>query len=84
MIAFMLSYVRRRSGYVSHCFYQKENGDSPVWDYLQELSKDNSKDSRIRKNKLLQYIKVLSEKGTRAGEPIMKHLNDFMKRDEEG
>lgn len=33
------------------------------------------KDSRIKLNKIRDYIKVLSEYGTRAGEPYVKHLD---------
>lgn len=56
-------------------FYQKANGETPVLDYMRELSKSKSKDSRIKLNKIAQYIKVLEEKGTRAGEPFMKHID---------
>lgn len=56
-------------------FYRRANGETPVLDHLQRLALENTKDSRIRKNKALQYIKVLEQKGTRAGEPIVKHLD---------
>ena len=56
-------------------FYQKENGEAPVLDYMRELAKANDKDSRIKLNKMSQYIKVLEQLGTRAGEPIIKHLD---------
>lgn len=56
-------------------FYQKENGEAPVLDYMRELSKSKDKDSRIKLNKLSQYIKVLEQMGTRAGEPVVKHLD---------
>lgn len=56
-------------------FYQKENGESPVLDYIREMSSHKDKDSRIKLNKLSQYIKVLEQLGTRAGEPIVKHLD---------
>lgn len=56
-------------------FYQKENGESPVLDYMREIAKNKDKDSRIKLNKLAQYIKVLEQMGTRAGEPIVKHLD---------
>lgn len=55
-------------------FYQKSNGESPVLDYLRELQRQDSKDARIRKNKIIQYIKILEARGTRAGEPVMKHI----------
>ena len=55
-------------------FYRKANGETPVLDYLRTLQKSGSKDSRIKMNKIVQYIKVLEEKGTRAGEPFVKHI----------
>lgn len=56
-------------------FYQKENGEAPVLDFMRQLALEKSKDSRINLNKISQYIKVLEEMGTRAGEPFMKHLD---------
>ena len=43
-------------------------------DYMRELASQKSKDSRIKLNKLNDYIELLSQHGTRAGEPYMKHL----------
>ena len=57
-------------------FYRKKNGKTPVLDYMRELSTSNTKDSRIKLNKIAQYIKVLEEMGTRVGEPIVKHLHE--------
>ncbi|WP_281681271.1 type II toxin-antitoxin system RelE/ParE family toxin [Synergistes jonesii] len=56
-------------------FYRDRNGKEPVAEYLQELAKKKSKDSRIRLNKIRDYVKVLSEYGTQAGEPYIKHLD---------
>ena len=39
------------------------------------LSGKKDKDSRIKLNKIRDYIKVLSEYGTKAGEPYLKHLD---------
>lgn len=55
-------------------FYQRANGEIPVLDYLRSLGKSKGKESRIKYNKIAQYIKVLEEKGTRAGEPFVKHV----------
>lgn len=55
--------------------YSDANGHEPVTEYMRELAQSNSKDSRIRLNKIGQYIKVLQEYGTRAGEPYMKHID---------
>lgn len=39
--------------------YKDEKGKEPITEYLNELSKNKSKDSRIKLNKILEYIKVL-------------------------
>ena len=57
-------------------FYKDKNGNEPVLDYMRELASQKSKDSRIKLNKLNDYIELLSQQGTRAGEPYMKHLED--------
>jgi len=43
---------------------------------MRELACQKSKDSRIKLNKLNDYIELLSQHGTRAGEPYIKHLED--------
>lgn len=57
-------------------FYKKKNGEEPVYDYIQCLSKRKNKDSRIKLNKINDYIEILAQYGTYAGEPYMKHLQD--------
>jgi phage-related protein len=44
-------------------------------EYLKELKESKGKNSRIKLNKINDYIQVLSEHGTNAGEPYMKHLD---------
>ena len=56
-------------------FYVDRNGKEPVAEYIAELAGKKDKDSRIKLNKIREYIKVLSENGTQAGEPYMKHLD---------
>jgi phage-related protein len=56
-------------------FYKDRNGNEPVADYINELAQKKDKDSRIKLNKIRDYIKILSECGTQAGEPYMKHLD---------
>ena len=56
-------------------FYQDRNGRQPVLDYMEKLGKSKSKDSRIKLNKLNDYIELLSQQGTRAGQPYIKHLD---------
>ena len=57
-------------------FYKDKKGNEPVLDYMRELACRKSKDSRIKLNKLNDYIELLSQHGTRAGEPYIKHLED--------
>jgi phage-related protein len=56
-------------------FYNDRSGKEPVYDYMRELAVKGSKDSRIKFNKISQYVKMLEEKGTLAGEPYLKHLD---------
>lgn len=56
-------------------FYRDRNGKQPVLEYLQELSKRTDKDSRIKANKLNDYLQALSVYGTKVGEPYIKHLD---------
>lgn len=56
-------------------FYRDKNGHEPVAEYITQLAQKQDKDSRIKLNKIRDYIKILSEYGTQAGEPYMKHLD---------
>jgi phage-related protein len=56
-------------------YYRDRNGISQIEDYFQELSKKGGKDSRIKLNKIYEYIKYLSEVGQQAGEPYVKHID---------
>lgn len=56
-------------------FYKDKNGSEPVLEYISKLAQKNDKDSRIKLNKIRDYIKILSENGTQAGEPFIKHLD---------
>lgn len=55
-------------------FYRNEQGEEPVRDYLNELVKKKDKDSRIKLNKIRDYVKILRIYGIRAGEPYVKHI----------
>jgi len=57
-------------------FYVDNRGKAPVYEYLLRLGKKNDKDSRIKYNKINEYILVLCEIGTIAGEPYLKHIED--------
>ena len=56
-------------------FYTDKNGKSLTRDYIVELSKRTDKDSRIRANKINDYVQVLQVYGKKAGEPYIKHLD---------
>jgi phage-related protein len=56
-------------------FYRDRSGKQPVLDYLQELCRRKDKDSRIKANKINDYIEMLSQYGTTVGEPYLKHLD---------
>jgi len=56
-------------------FYRDKDGHEPVREYLAELAACNDKDSRIKLNKVRDYVRILGEYGTRAGEPYVKHLD---------
>ena len=56
-------------------FYKDKNGIEPVLEYMRELGSKHDKDSRIKLNKINDYIQMLSEYGIQAGEPYIKHLD---------
>ena len=58
-------------------FYEDKNGKSDVADYIRNLNEKaaTSKESRINFNKIVAYLDMLEEMGTRIGEPITKHLD---------
>ena len=55
-------------------FYRDKDGKEPVLEYMQELASKKDKDSRIKLNKIQDYIQLLSELGLSAGEPFIKHI----------
>ena len=56
-------------------FYTDRSGHEPVYEYMAELAKNKDKDSRIKLDKINDYIELLSRYGTQAGEPYVKHLD---------
>ena len=56
-------------------FYRDRNGKRPVADYLAVLAGKKDKDSRVKLNKIRDYVKALSLYGTRLGEPYIKHID---------
>ena len=56
-------------------FYRDEKGREPVAEYMDLLAKKNDKNSRIKLNKIRDYIKLLSFKGLALREPFVKHID---------
>jgi len=58
-------------------FYMDRSGNEPIADYIRELNAQaqTSKARRIRHKKIVEYFEVLSQYGTRAGEPYVKHIS---------
>jgi len=59
-------------------FYEKENGESDVWNFLEELrvKSTTSKDARIQYRQLTMYIELLQHNGTRQPDNITKHITE--------
>ena len=57
-------------------FYSDSKGNEPVAEYINELRQKSysDKNARINFNKIVAYIDILCEKGTRVGEPVTKHI----------
>ena len=50
-------------------FYENSKGEKPVEQYIHSLRSQKSKDARVKFNKIVEYIRKLSEFGTRVGLP---------------
>ncbi|MBQ9016141.1 MAG: type II toxin-antitoxin system RelE/ParE family toxin [Firmicutes bacterium] len=59
-------------------FYEKANGESELWDFLEELREKSktSKDARIQYKQASLYIQLLQDNGTRLPENVTKHLEE--------
>ncbi len=56
-------------------FYTDRNGKEPVVEYMTELAQRKDKDSRIKLQKIQDYINALREYGLQLREPYIKHLD---------
>lgn len=56
-------------------FYLDRNNKSEVYDYIQELNKNNCKDNRIKLKKINMYMELLSKHGLNLGEPYIKKID---------
>ena len=59
-------------------FFRDKTGREPIRELLIELKvkAEASKNERIRFEKILQYIRILEEYGTRAGMPYVKKIDE--------
>ena len=58
-------------------FYTDQNNRSDLLDFINELRrKKNTKESRIKLNKIAAYLNQLSKNGLLIGEPYIKHLQE--------
>ena len=56
-------------------FYKDASGREPVREYLDKLANKSDKQSRVKLNKIRDYMKILSIHGTYAGEPYVKYIS---------
>ena len=56
-------------------FYADKKGNKPVLEYLEGLLAKKDKASRIKGNKIKDYLDLLKEFGLSLGEPYVKHLD---------
>ena len=59
-------------------FYEKANGESDVWNFLEDLRNKaaTSKDARIQYKQLSLYIQLLQDNGTLLPDNVAKHLEE--------
>lgn len=59
-------------------FYEKADGTSDVWDFLEELREKikTNKDARIQYKQAMMYIELLQNNGTRLPDNITKHIDE--------
>ncbi len=59
-------------------FYEKEDGTSELWEFLDDLRKKSatSKDARIQYKQIGMYIQLLADKGTHLPDNVTKHIDD--------
>lgn len=57
-------------------FYKDKNGKSEVQEYILNLQKRKDKNSRIKFNKIIAYINILSKNGIAVGEPYIKYIDN--------
>ena len=56
--------------------YEDSSGKCPIEDYLEELSRSNTKEAKIRRTKIRAYINLLKDHGLPLPENLCKHMVD--------
>lgn len=56
--------------------YKDKNGKSEIKNYLKQLQSKKDKDSHIKFNKIVAYIRLLKQNGFQLGQPYIKHIDD--------
>ena len=54
--------------------YEDKNGYSEIKEYLKKLQESDSKDFRIKSNKIISYIRKLEENGLYLNKKYIKHI----------
>ena len=59
-------------------FYEKQNGECEIWEFLEELrtKSEKNKDYRIQYNQVILCIELLQNNGTFLPANITKHIED--------
>ena len=59
-------------------FYEDSGGNSDLTSFISQLCEKSktTKDARIVFTKIVAYLNILQEKGTAAGMPMLRHLQD--------
>jgi len=57
-------------------FYEKSNGNSELWDFIEDLriKSSSNKDARIQYKQVILYIQLLQDNGTNLPKNVAKHL----------
>ena len=56
-------------------YYKDKRGNCPITNYFDTLATRQDKDSRVKLQKIRDYIAYLHAAGKQAGEPYIKHLD---------
>ena len=58
-------------------FYETKDGAEPIRDFIEKLKKSaaTNREAKARVKKILTYIHVLAQYGTRIGYPYVKHID---------